>query len=84
MDELIGPETINTIPTATLLAFKDHGKPAITIDKNTVQAQNVLKALADNGINLEQVCAGIQKDGIKSFKDSYDKALKAIGEKLKN
>ncbi|HLD35160.1 MAG TPA: transaldolase [Planctomycetota bacterium] len=84
VDELIGPETINTIPTATLFAFKDHGKPAITIDKNTVQAQNVLKALADNGINLEQVCAGIQKDGIKSFKDSYDKALKAIGEKLKN
>ena len=83
VDELIGPETINTIPTATLFAFKDHGKPAITIDKNPAQAQNVLKALADNNINLEQVCAGIQKDGIKSFKDSYDKALKAIDGKTK-
>ena len=82
VDELIGPETINTIPTATLFAFKDHGRPAITIDKNPAQAQNVLKALADNNINLEQVCAGIQKDGIKSFKDSYDKALKAIENKI--
>lgn len=82
VDELIGPETINTIPTATLFAFKDHGRPTITIDKNPAQAQNVLKALADNNINLEQVCAGIQKDGIKAFKDSYDKALKAIENKI--
>ena len=78
VDELIGPETINTIPTATLFAFKEHGKPAITIDKNPAEAQNILRALADNGINIEQVCADIQKDGIKSFKDSYDKALEAI------
>ncbi|MBI5779449.1 MAG: transaldolase [Planctomycetes bacterium] len=82
VDELIGPETINTIPTATLFAFKDHGKPAITIGKNPTEAQNVLKALAENSINLEQVCAGIQKDGIKAFKDSYDKALKAIENKI--
>lgn len=82
VDELIGPETINTIPTATLFAFKDHGNQAVTIGKNPAEAQNVLKTLADNGINLEQVCAGIQKDGVKAFKDSYDKALKAIRGKI--
>lgn len=83
VDELIGPETINTIPTATLFAFKDHGRPAVTIDKNPAEAQNVLKALADNGINLEQVCEEIQKDGVKAFKESYDKALKAIESKMR-
>jgi transaldolase len=81
VDELIAPETINTIPTATLFAFKDHGKPQITIEKNLEQSEQLLKSLADAGINMEQVCEEILSDGVKMFKDSYDKALKAIENK---
>lgn len=83
VDELIAPDTINTVPPQTILAFKDHGKPAITTDKNLTGAQETLKALVDSKIDINQVCEEIQKDGIKAFKDSYYKALKAIENKIK-
>ncbi|MFH0887827.1 MAG: transaldolase [Planctomycetota bacterium] len=83
VDELIAPDTINTVPPQTILAFKDHGKPAITTDKNPDEAQKILRTLHDNGIDTNKICDEIQKDGIKAFKDSYYKALKAIENKIK-
>ena len=82
VDELIAPDTINTVPPQTILAFKDHGKPEITTDKNLTEAQETLKTLVDSKIDINQVCEEIQKDGVKAFKDSYYKALKAIKDKI--
>ncbi|MFH1230557.1 MAG: transaldolase [Planctomycetota bacterium] len=83
VDEIIASGSINTIPPQTIMAFKDHGKPEITIDKNLAEVQKTLKTLSDAKIDLEKVCDEIQQEGVKAFKDSYDKALKAIENKIK-
>jgi len=83
VDELIAADTINTVPPQTILAFKDHGKPEMTIEKNLPEAQKILKTLVESKIDINQVCEEIQKDGVKAFKDSYYKALKAIENKIK-
>ncbi|MEW6026664.1 MAG: transaldolase [Planctomycetota bacterium] len=84
VDELIARETINTIPTATLFAFKTQGRVEVCIENNMDETANVLKTLTDNGIDLNKTCADIQRDGIKAFKESYDKALGAIKAKMTN
>lgn len=82
VDDLIGAETVNTIPPATLDAFLDHGKLAVTLDKNLNEAKEQLTKLAHLGINLEKITDKLQKDGVKSFADSFDSLLKSISEKV--
>ncbi|HSL88934.1 MAG TPA: transaldolase [Ignavibacteriaceae bacterium] len=82
VDELIGADTINTIPPATLDAFLDHGKLSITLDKNLKEAKEQLTTLAHLGIDLEKITDKLQTDGVKSFADSFDSLLKSISEKV--
>lgn len=82
VDELIGPDTVNTIPPATLDAFLDHGKIKITLPENIGEAKIQLKSLADLGIDLESVTDKLQIDGVKSFYDSFDSLLKSLTEKV--
>ncbi|MDI6788730.1 MAG: transaldolase family protein, partial [Planctomycetota bacterium] len=82
VDELIASQTVNTIPPQTLNAFKEHGRAGITIEHNLAESERILKTLVDSGIDIEQVCEEIQKEGIKAFQDSYYKALKSIANKI--
>ncbi|MBI4332083.1 MAG: transaldolase [Chloroflexi bacterium] len=79
--ELVGRQTVNTIPLATLKAFQDHGVPAIALKWNAAWARGVLDQLAGLGIDMNSLCQQIQDDGVKAFVESYDNLLAAIEKK---
>jgi transaldolase / glucose-6-phosphate isomerase len=81
VEELIAADTINTMPPATLDAFRDHGKVAPTLETGLDQAKQQLAALARSGISLEQVTSDLVDDGVKLFAEAFDKLLGAIARK---
>ena len=78
MEELIGPDTVNTVPPATMDAFRDHGKPRSSLEENVETAHNVLGILDDSGISLEKVTDQLLKDGLRQFVVAFDKLLGAV------
>ena len=84
VDELIGPHTVNTVPIATLAAFKGHGKLVETLTNDVKQARTVLDALAKYGIHLERVTDQLLVEGVKLFSDSFDKLLANIEKKIQS
>jgi len=83
IEELIGKNTINTMPDATVSAFKDHGKPVFSVEENLEDAKRVLDDLASFGIDIDEVCQQIQDDGVSSFQASFDKLIASIEAKIK-
>ena len=81
VENLIGPDTINTMPRETLAAFLDHGKVALTLEDNLDEARVQLGQLAELGIDLEEVGAQLLDEGIQKFIEPYDSLLKGIAEK---
>ena len=81
VEELIAVDTINTMPPATLDAFRDHGKVAPTLETDVDQANEQLAALAAAGISLEQITSDLVDDGVKLFAEAFDKLLGAIARK---
>jgi transaldolase / glucose-6-phosphate isomerase len=81
VDELIGPNTINTMPPATLEAFRDHGKLRDSLEEDIEEAQHVLAELERSGISLDAVTAELIKDGVRLFADSADKLYGAVAQK---
>lgn len=79
VEELIGPDTVNTIPPETLAAFRDHGRVrGATVLDNGPEAQNQLTALANLGVDLNLIADRLQVDGVASFASAYDRVLAAI------
>ena len=78
VDELIGHDTVNTIPPATLTAFMDHGTLAETITKDIAQAQKDVDVLETLGIDLDEITEKLQADGVKAFEDSFISLEKSI------
>jgi transaldolase len=78
VDQLIGPDTINTLPDATIAAFEDHGKLARTIDADIDGARRVLDALAEVGIDMEDVARVLEEEGVAAFAKSYDELLGSL------
>ncbi|MGB8402013.1 bifunctional transaldolase/phosoglucose isomerase, partial [Bradyrhizobium sp.] len=81
VEELIGPNTINTVPPATLDAFRDHGQPRDSLEENIEDARGVLEELEMSGISLEATAAELVKDGVKQFTDAADKLYGAVAHK---
>ena len=81
VDELIGPDTVNTMPPATLEAFADHGHVARTVDRDVDQAHRQLSAIEALGVKLADVTDFLVVDGVKKFSESFDSLLKTIEEK---
>ncbi len=79
IDTLIGPNTVNTIPDATLLAFADHGTVARTIDTDVAGAHDVIARLAALGIDLEEVALQLEDEGVTSFAKAFDDVLETLG-----
>jgi len=80
-DELIGPDTVNTVPDATLDAFREGGHPARTLDRNLDEARAQLAALADAGISLDEITDELEHDGVKAFQEAYNGMIDAIAAK---
>jgi len=81
IEEVIGPDTVNTIPPQTIEAFLDHGVVARTVDQDLDAAREVMQKLETYGISLEDVTNKLQADGVKSFSDSFDALDQVIQEK---
>jgi transaldolase len=81
VEELIGPDTVNTLPPATIDAFRDHGKVRNSITENVEQAKQVLAQLKEAGVDIDQVTQKLEEDGVKSFSESYDSLINSLKEK---
>lgn len=81
VDELIGPDTVNTVPPATYEAFRDHGTPEPRLLNGLDDALAVLKTLNDSGLNLNQVTDNLLDDGIKQFVKAFEKLMGGLDHK---
>lgn len=83
VEELIGPDTVDTIPMETLEAFRDHGNPANKLESDLDGATQTLQSLENAGIDIDDVTHTLEKEGIDKFIAPYQKLLKAISDKQK-
>jgi transaldolase len=83
VDTLIGPDTINTMPEATIAAFLDHGKIARTVDSGVEEAGAVLERLPAVGVDLDDVSATLENEGVATFAKSFDEVIQALTDKAK-
>jgi transaldolase/glucose-6-phosphate isomerase len=83
VEELIGPDTVDTIPPATLAAFREHGEVRNSLDENVGIAKRQLKHLADVGIDLGQVTQQLEDEGVDSFTKSFESLLDALAKSSK-
>ncbi len=81
VDELIGPDTVNTMPAATFSAFRDHGKVRRTLTEGVEQSKEVMARLADCGVGMDQATRKLLADGAKLFADSFDQLMSVISRK---
>lgn len=84
VEELIGPDTVNTVPPATLDAFRDHGKVRLTLEKDLDQARQDFEDLAALGISIDQVTSELEDEGVAAFADAFSELLKTVGERRKS
>ena len=83
VEELIGPDTVDTMPPATTEAFKDHGVVERTVDRNVREAQRVMEQLAEIGIDFTDVTNKLLVDGLASFQKSFDSLIAGLERKTK-
>jgi transaldolase/glucose-6-phosphate isomerase len=80
-EELIGPDTIDTMPASTLDAFRDHGKVRATIEQGLAESRQVMAQLAEVGIDFAAVTRKLEEQGVEAFAKDYQKLLDSIAEK---
>jgi len=83
VDSLIGPGTVNTLPEATIAAFEDHGTVAKTVDTDVEGADRLMDRLAVVGIDMDDVGATLETEGLASFHESFAHVLSALGTKAR-
>ena len=84
VDNLIGPETVNTVPPATLDAFRDHGKAEMTLMRDLNDAQTAVSQLEAAGISMAVVTQELEDEGVKAFADAFTQLLETIETRRKN
>ena len=82
VEELIGPDTVDTMPPATIDAFRDHGRVRPSLEENLEESRQVFSKLAKLGINMDDVTNKLQNDGVKLFADSFDTLIDSITAKM--
>jgi len=78
VEELIGPETVDTVPPATLAAFREHGEVRRSLDEDLPGVRRTLRELADVGVDLRQVTAELEEEGVAQFAKSFDSLLQTL------
>jgi len=84
VEELIGPDTVDTIPPATLDAFRDHGKPRQSLTEDLPAAHKTMETAAKLGISMKQVTDKLTDDGVRLFSEAFDKLLAAVEKSSKS
>jgi len=83
VEELIGPDTVNTIPPATFEAFRDHGQPRATLTQDVDAACDTMTMVAHAGIFMKDVSEKLLAEGVQLFADAFEKLLKAVEKQSK-
>src|SRR6516165_4026734 len=83
IEELIGPDTVNTIPPATFDAFRDHGRPRASLVEDVESAADTMATLAEVGISMKDVTDMLLIEGVQLFSDAFAKLLKAVEKQTK-
>jgi len=83
IEELIGPDTVNTVPPATLDAFRHHGRARLTLTEGRDAAEQTMKTLAQVGISIDEVTDQLTDDGVRLFAEAFDKLLQAVEKSTK-
>src|SRR5215469_15950589 len=78
VEELIGPDTVNTIPPATYDAFREHGRLRMSLTEDVEGAQSIMEALAEMGISIDEVTGKLLDNGLLLFSEAFDKLLNAV------
>lgn len=84
VEELIGPDTVDTIPPATLDAFRDHGKPRQSLTEDLPAAHKTMDTAAKLGISMKEVTDKLTEDGVRLFSEAFDKLLEAVEKSSKS
>ncbi|MCZ6825016.1 MAG: bifunctional transaldolase/phosoglucose isomerase [Gemmatimonadetes bacterium] len=83
VEPLIGPDTVNTMPNATIDAFADHGHVATTVTEEVEEAERMLAELAEVGIDFERVTWQLENEGVQKFIDPFDQLMETIAERMR-
>lgn len=83
VEELIGPDTVNTIPPATFEAFRDHGRPRASLTEDVDSARDTMDMLAEVGISMKDATDTLLAEGVQLFSDAFEKLLKAVEKQSK-
>ena len=78
VEELVGPDTVNTMPPATLDAFRDHGRPRASLADDVDAARDTMSTLAEAGISMKEVADTLLGEGVRLFADAFEKLLSAV------
>jgi len=81
VEELIGPDTVNTMPLETVEAFQDHGEVAETLDQGVDEARDVLQQFEEAGIDYDDVVRVLEEEGVQKFSDSFKELLEGMAKK---
>lgn len=77
VEELIGPDTVNTLPPATFDAFRDHGRLRASLTENLADAADTMKRLSQVGISMQDITDSLLEDGVQQFAEAFNKVLQA-------
>lgn len=80
VEPLIGPDTVNTMPVDTLDAYRDHGRPAARIEHGVDEAEEQLRTLSELGIDLDEVTAKLEQEGVDKFVKPFDSLMQTLKE----
>ena len=78
VEELIGPETVNTMPEETIDAFEDHGEVALTLERDLGEAKRVFERVAEAGVDYDDVVETLEREGVQKFSDSFAELLEGV------
>jgi transaldolase len=78
VEELIGPDTVNTMPEETIAAFQDHGEVALTLEQGVDEAHRLFEQLAQAGVDVDDVTRVLEEEGVQKFSDSFAELLDGI------
>jgi transaldolase len=84
VSELIAPGTVNTMPEKTLMAYADHGTPGTPVQKSYDDAAAVMQAVADAGVDLDDVFRVLEEEGVQKFVDSWDELTESVRTELED
>ena len=84
VDELIGPDTVNTLPDNTLAAFIDHGTLSRSVDSSFDDAEKILQTVESLGIDLQEVAVKLEDEGVKAFETSFENLLTTLQKKAES